>query len=180
MSKEQLKTQIDTDITNKTTSKIISPLNVGNNMKAVVDLISIVDGSETKLTPGNNIVITGDGTISFPYVINNVTVDSRPYKVYTALLTQTGTNAPVATVLENTLGGTVVWSRLSTGIYFGTLNSAFTLDKTFVSASKEAFSLFINISPDTTNRVQINTTNNSGTLVDGGMNKMSIEIRVYN
>src|SRR5690606_22638410 len=27
---------------------------------------------------------------------------ARPYKVYTALLTQTGTNAPVATVLENT------------------------------------------------------------------------------
>lgn len=31
-----------------------------------------------------------------------------PYKVYTALLTQTGTDAPVATVLENTLGGTPI------------------------------------------------------------------------
>ena len=39
MSKETVKTQIDTDITNKTTSKSISPSNVGSNMKAVVDLI---------------------------------------------------------------------------------------------------------------------------------------------
>lgn len=39
MSKETVKTQIDTDITNKITSKSISPLNVGSNMKAVVDLI---------------------------------------------------------------------------------------------------------------------------------------------
>jgi hypothetical protein len=28
-----------------------------------------------------------------------------PYKVYKALLTQSGTDAPVATVLQNTLGG---------------------------------------------------------------------------
>jgi len=39
MSKDSVKTQIDTDITNKTTAKSISPLNVGENMKAVIDLI---------------------------------------------------------------------------------------------------------------------------------------------
>lgn len=39
MSKILVKTQIDTDITNKTSAKSISPLNVGDNMKAVVDLI---------------------------------------------------------------------------------------------------------------------------------------------
>jgi hypothetical protein len=33
--------------------------------------------------------------------------DIRGYKVYTALLNQSGTNAPVATILENTLVGTV-------------------------------------------------------------------------
>ena len=39
------------------------------------------------------------------------------YKVYTALLTQSGTNDPVATVLENTLGYDIVWSRLNAGGY---------------------------------------------------------------
>jgi hypothetical protein len=47
------------------------------------------------------------------------------YLVYTALLSQSGTNAPVATVLENTLGGTVVWTRVGAGDYFGTLAGAF-------------------------------------------------------
>lgn len=51
-------------------------------------------------------------------------------KVYRALLTQTGTDAPVATVLENTLGGTVVWSYSDVGLYVGTLNGAFLAAKT--------------------------------------------------
>jgi len=46
-------------------------------------------------------------------------------KVYRALLTQTGTDAPVATVLENTLGGTLVWTRYAGGVYNGTLSGVF-------------------------------------------------------
>lgn len=52
--------------------------------------------------------------------------------IYVALLTQSGTNAPVATVLQNTLGGTVVWSRDDVGKYTATLANAFTTDKTYV------------------------------------------------
>lgn len=46
-------------------------------------------------------------------------------KVYRALLTQTGTDAPVATVTENTLGGDVVWTYNAEGTYIGTLADAF-------------------------------------------------------
>ncbi len=52
-----------------------------------------------------------------------------PYRVYTALLTQTGTNAPVATVLENTIGN-IVWTRNTVGQYMGTLAGAFPVNKT--------------------------------------------------
>jgi len=52
-------------------------------------------------------------------------------KVYRALLTQSGTNAPVATVLENTLGGTLVWSYIVTGRYEATLAGAFPSSKVF-------------------------------------------------
>ena len=62
------------------------------------------------------------------------TSSGASYKVYTALLTQTGTDAPVATVLENTLGGTVVWTRDDAGSYLGTLSGAFTANKTHVLA----------------------------------------------
>ena len=100
MSKETVKTQIDTDITNKTTTKSISPSNVGSNMKAVVDLI-----------PDAN------------------------YKVYTAILNQSGTNNPTVTVLQNSLGGNIVWTRFATGSYKGTLSNTFTVNKTYVSSS---------------------------------------------
>ena len=53
-----------------------------------------------------------------------------PYKVYTALLNQTGTDAPVATVLENTLGGTPTWSREGVGQYKITLTGLLPVDKT--------------------------------------------------
>lgn len=56
-------------------------------------------------------------------------------KVYRALLTQNGTADPVATVLENTLGGTVVWGRSAEGIYTATLAGAFTENKTFILGS---------------------------------------------
>lgn len=58
-------------------------------------------------------------------------------KKYVALLTQSGEDAPVATVLENTLGGTVVWTREpgtedGAGYYYATLAGAFTANKTIV------------------------------------------------
>lgn len=64
-------------------------------------------------------------------------------KVYRALLTQTNTDAPVATVLENTLGGEVVWTRGNLGTYAGTLANAFTADKTFVTATHHGLARLI-------------------------------------
>ncbi len=55
-----------------------------------------------------------------------------PVKVYRALLTQSGTDAPVATVLENSLGGVPVWSYESGGSYRLTLALAFPTDKTSI------------------------------------------------
>ena len=53
-------------------------------------------------------------------------------KIYVALLTQTGTDAPVATVLQNTLGGTLVWTYSDIGSYIGTLLGAFTENKSIL------------------------------------------------
>jgi hypothetical protein len=100
-------------------------------------MINILDGTggyDGKVSPRylqrvvNRIVRYVDGLVGSP-------VDSRPYKVYTALLTQTGTNAPVAIVLDNTLDGTIIWTRTTDGIYVGTLAGAFVTNKTFVNAN---------------------------------------------
>jgi len=58
---------------------------------------------------------------------------SLGYTVYTALITQAGAAAPVATVLQNTTGGTIVWTRNSTGRYVATISgTTYTTDKTTV------------------------------------------------
>jgi hypothetical protein len=53
-------------------------------------------------------------------------------KKYVALLTQSATSAPVATVLQNSLSGTPVWSYVSTGTYNLTLTGEFTVGKTII------------------------------------------------
>ena len=61
---------------------------------------------------------------------------SLGHTVYTALVTQAGTAAPVATVLQNTTGGTITWTRPTNpgvGRYVATISGAnFTANKTAV------------------------------------------------
>ena len=58
---------------------------------------------------------------------------SLGYTVYTALITQAGAAAPVATVLQNTTGGTIAWTRSSTGRYVATISGkTYTANKTAV------------------------------------------------
>ena len=111
---------------------------------------------------------------------------ARPYKVYTAVLTQQNTNAPNAVVLENTLGGTVVWTRNSSGNYYGTLNGAFTIhDKIALFQGGDMWGALplkiIRVQRLNSNTIQIFTQQaTDGALVDNSLNSTSIEIRVYN
>ena len=60
------------------------------------------------------------------YFAGNLRCDTvNGVEVYSALLTQASTAAPVATVLRSDLDGTVVWARSSAGVYTGTLVGAF-------------------------------------------------------
>lgn len=75
------------------------------------------------------VLLTGTTAASWAFTGNG---NAPGIKVYRALLTQSGTDAPVATVLENTLGGTVVWGYNNPGRYVATLASAFTEAKTVI------------------------------------------------
>jgi len=101
--------------------------------------------------------------------------------VYTALLTQSGTDAPVATVLQNTLGGTVVWTRESIGEYRGKLENVFTENKTFITPrnqSSVAANYEIIMTWGAIDRVFVFTTDNSPANVDDILFAHPIEIRV--
>jgi hypothetical protein len=110
-----------------------------------------------------------------------VTSTARPYKVYTALLTQTGINPPVATILENTLGFTPTWLYGGVGIY-SIYNVLFTNNKTTVN-------VFLNINgntysfPSTVDSQEITITSvflAGYTPMNGLLNNTAIEVRVYN
>ena len=135
----------------------------------------------------------GVQTISGDFVdntdpLNPILNDPRPYKVYTALLTQSGTNAPVATVLENTLGD-IVWSYNSIGIYHATSIGSFTENKTILpntytaSTDGSIVSTFDFFKLDE-NMVSIRTRdivgNNQDNLINFNDNDFLFEIRVYN
>jgi hypothetical protein len=125
--------------------------------------------------------------------IANAASNTQPYKVYTALLTQSGTNAPVATVLENTFNETFTFTRIATGIYrIVSANNAFTTGKTFVIM--QAITTFTTGNPvlnqyynDETvlhpGYIQINTIDTSFNSAEATFalpNIIPIEIRVYN
>jgi len=56
---------------------------------------------------------------------------ARPYKVYTALLSQSDTNNPTADVLENTLGFNLNWLRNGNGLYSANHFQSLPRNKTF-------------------------------------------------
>lgn len=103
------------------------------------------------------------------------------YLVYTALLTQSGTSAPAATVFENTIGD-IIWTRSDVGFYLGTLTNAFPEEKTWTyieQTDNHSNTGKITMHQDNNDRVYIDTYDATGTLADGKMTFTSIEIRVY-
>lgn len=103
-----------------------------------------------------------------------------PYKVYTALISQNGTSAPTAVVLENTLGLSVTWSFTATGSYTATVPSAtFTLNKTQCFITNGTLSGFFNTYASSNTTVTVISKNTAGSFANGTLDLASFEIRVY-
>ena len=116
--------------------------------------------------------ITGQGTPASPLVA------PKTYKVYVAILDQTGTNNPVVTILENTLG-TINITRSSTGEYTIASSGLFTLNKT--SFDITPIQGFIKQTPlNDVNTIGFETRNTSNVTTDGLLISKKLEIRVYN
>jgi hypothetical protein len=66
------------------------------------------------------------------YTMQDIKDSAGPgYKIYAAILSQAGTNAPVVTELKNNTGATFTWTRFATGQYRAQTNiSVFTANKT--------------------------------------------------
>jgi hypothetical protein len=124
--------------------------------------------------------ITGDGTSLSPLIAVGPTPS---YKVYAASLLQTGTTAPIPTILENTLGTTVTFSYIGVGNYEITFGIVPSFPKVAVlisplRADSTNWSVYVNKFNFPT-KIRL-TTRSGGTDANGLLTYAFIEIRVYN
>lgn len=145
--------------------------------------VKISEMTSTSLT------VTQAGIDALEFEINNSGVTEKitrkkirgGYKSYVAIIEQSGTNAPVANVLENTLGGTPIWSYSSQGNYDCTLSGAFTQNKIIFFTSQYP-DVKINVQQISANVIRVVSSDTSGGSefpFDGLMDNISLEIRVY-
>jgi|APGre2960657373_1045057.scaffolds.fasta_scaffold09499_6 hypothetical protein len=116
-------------------------------------------------------------------IVDTVSAEIPAYKVYTALLIQSGTNNPTTIVLENTFGISFNWTRVADGNYqiqdFS--NNPFTNNKTFglCTISGGINNKILNFSQAFSSVVALSVLNPStGANIDLN-GTVQIEIRVY-
>ncbi len=101
--------------------------------------------------------------------------------VYTALVTQSGTNAPSFIVLQNTIGD-IEWSYLGVGSYRGTLSNAFPLGKSGMinGFGGDEAKGFLNYYFNDENTIDLVTSNPGQDLANNILNNSTlIKIEVY-
>jgi hypothetical protein len=150
----------------------------------------LIFGKGNAVSPGVKGVVIGDGQIleKDGMVVSNLTVTESingapvvPYKKYVALISQTGTNDPTLSILENTIGD-IVWTRAAGGVYQGVLFNAFIDDfKTYVNIQQNLQNLggvnYITWFDGST--IQIDTLDATFTSNDTLLLYTTIEIRYY-
>lgn len=111
-----------------------------------------------------------------PYYENELTA-----KVYTGIVNQVGTAAPVVTVLRNELGGEVEWEYDNTGYYKGTCVGAFPAGKTWINLAtgQGHFGLQIAVGRNSADEIYIEVRNNAGVDANTLLNDAALEVRVY-
>jgi hypothetical protein len=166
-------------------NRVQSNVNLSAGSFEVYGKGNVVSSGLSGIVIGDNQTVSESGITTTNLRVTE-TINGEPigvvlpaYKKYVATISQTGTLAPTVTILENTIGD-IVWTRSSTGLYFGTLLSAFTIGKTYqiigtINFLTEPVVIF---SSSGVNNVYIQTQINT-LLSDGLLDNTTIEIRIY-
>lgn len=157
--------------------------------------MAIISSYPTVVAEANDLLIgtkvINTGTIINPtktFRIQEVVDAALGYKVYTALLTQTGANPPVATVLKNTTGGTIAFTYDNVGVYRAVITGAnFTTNKTAVMITTGLSGVAPNpadrqLVPTVTSNTEVTLTNvetDAAATTNELGETTTIEIRIY-
>jgi hypothetical protein len=117
--------------------------------------------------------------------LSEFNTETALYKKFTALLNQSGTSAPTANILENTLGEVPTYGRTSSGVYtINTVSNMFYLNKTFFivhGVSNRQYCILMYRLSDTQCVLYLqNISTGTGTDNVVSIDGASIEIRIYN
>ena len=109
------------------------------------------------------------------FTAGSVTSAGLGYTSLVQLLTQTGTNAPVATEVYDNTGQTFTWARTTTGIYTLTASATtFTANKTIVFFNNG------NAAPNANKWTRTSDTVLTLTIgIDNALTNGSFEVRIY-
>lgn len=123
------------------------------------------------------------GYLNLDDIISDVISTNVIKKVYTAFITQTGTDAPVATVLKDDLNSPV-WEYSAVGTYTLTKIGAFTLNKTVptkIDVYTDDDGNYITLERTNVNVMTLKTyaAADTTTLADGVLNGQYVNIEVY-
>ena len=113
------------------------------------------------------------------FTVDDVVTAGLGYTVYTALISQSGAAAPVATILKNNTGYTYTWARTAGGTYTITASgNAFTVNKTIVFNNSG-----VDVAGGYTPPYWTRTSDTVMTITTGGVDTAisngSFEIRIY-
>lgn len=139
---------------------------------------NIVGQGVKGLVIGDNKILNEDGIIT-PQ-INGVATASAGY---TALLSQTGTTAPTAIVLADSIGG-ITWTRTAVGEYLGTASTPFDVANTFVIIGNVEHDYLASTYVNSDGNIVVVTCRTSGgggghSHQDDKLNYSPIEVRIY-
>ena len=118
------------------------------------------------------------------FSVGSVVSAGLGYTCYTALISQSGTNDPTATVIYNNTSSILTWARTGAGTYTATssVNLNFTGGKTIVfinygNPSSDGLPPKWSITSDTI--ITVPTQDETGVLDDGILKSGAFEIRIY-
>jgi hypothetical protein len=138
-----------------------------------------VNEIQTLSISNDTIFLTNGGFVKVPASPDTVIISMDSITSYVVLLDQFGVNAPNQTIVNNSAGLTVSWSRISPGKYVGTISPPLNLSKTvfFVTAPNNSHTGFTAELTSSTS-IQINALCGVNAWCDG-FNGVPLEIRLY-
>ena len=146
----------------------------------IQDLTELTSLSDTDLVVIDDYQSAGVYTTKKITVANLKSELGLEYTKLVCLISQSGTDAPTLTILENTTGATFSAVRQTQGVYqITTLSSVFTDNKTLIIANNFAYPYTIDISRTGATNLTIGTYDDVSTS-DDVLSNSSLEVRIYN